>query len=46
VDATTDLVPLCANCHRMIHHGMGGRGNCMSVDELKMKYRGVRHNNI
>lgn len=46
VDATTDLVPLCANCHRMIHHGMGGRGNCMSLDELKMKYRGVRHNNI
>ncbi|MCQ2147227.1 MAG: HNH endonuclease [Bacteroidales bacterium] len=39
VDATTDLVPLCANCHRMIHHGMGGRGNCMSLDELKSKLR-------
>ena len=46
VDATTDLVPLCANCHRMIHHGMGGRGKCMSLDELKMKYRGVLHNNL
>lgn len=39
VDAITDLVPLCANCHRMIHHGMGGRGNCMSLDELKSKLR-------
>ena len=37
VDAITDLVPLCANCHRMIHHGMGGRGNCMSLDDLKKK---------
>ena len=35
VDATKDLVPLCANCHRMIHHGTGGKGNCMSLDELK-----------
>lgn len=39
VDAITDLVPLCANCHRMIHHGMGGRGNCMSLDELKKKLK-------
>lgn len=46
VDATTDLVPLCANCHRMIHHGMGGKGNCMELDELRKKYRGVRYNNI
>lgn len=39
VDAVTDLVPLCANCHRMIHHGMGGRGNCMSLEDLKKKLR-------
>lgn len=40
VNAETDLVPLCANCHRMIHHGMGGRGSCMSLEDLKKKYRG------
>ena len=40
VNATTDLVPLCANCHRMIHHNMGGGGKCMSLEELKKKYRG------
>lgn len=40
VNAETDLVPLCANCHRMIHHNMGGNGNCMSLEELKKKYRG------
>lgn len=45
VDAETDLVPLCANCHRMIHHGQGGKGNCMSLDELKQKYRGKTYNN-
>ena len=39
VDATKDLVPLCANCHRMIHHGMGGNGNCMSLEELKSKLK-------
>lgn len=40
VNAATDLVPLCANCHRMIHHGQGGKGNCMSVEELKQIYIG------
>jgi len=40
VNAETDLVPLCANCHRMIHHGQGGRGKCMSLDELKQIYKG------
>lgn len=39
VDAITDLIPLCANCHRMIHYGMGGRGNCMTPEELKSKLR-------
>lgn len=40
VDAVKDLVPLCANCHRMIHHGMGGNGNCMSLEDLKKIYKG------
>ena len=44
VNAETDLVPLCANCHRMIHHGMGGRGKCMTLDELKDIYRGRHYN--
>ena len=43
VNAVTDLVPLCANCHRMIHHGQGGGGNCMTLDELKRRYRGIRY---
>ena len=43
VDATKDLVPLCANCHRMIHHGQGGNGNCMQLDELKKIYKGKRY---
>lgn len=45
VDAETDLVPLCANCHRMIHHGQEGKGNCMSLDDLKRIYRGKTYNN-
>ena len=45
VNSETDLVPLCANCHRMIHHDMGGKGNCMSLEELKNKYKGIRYNN-
>ena len=45
VNADTDLVPLCANCHRMIHHGMGGRGKCMTLEELKEMYRGKHYDN-
>jgi predicted HNH restriction endonuclease len=37
VDPITDLVPLCSNCHSMIHR-VGGQGECMSVEELKEKY--------
>ena len=37
VRPTTDLVPLCSNCHSMIHR-IGGKGDCMSVDELRDKY--------
>ena len=43
VCAETDLVPLCANCHRMMHHGQGGHGNCRSLDELKRIYRGKHY---
>lgn len=39
VDAETDLVPLCANCHRMIHHLAKGQGNCITVDELKKRLK-------
>ena len=37
----TDLVVLCSNCHRMVHHQ---KGVCLSVDELKkhIKRRGRR----
>lgn len=45
VNALTDLVPLCANCHRMIHHGQGGNGNCMTLEQLKAIYRGIRYDN-
>lgn len=31
-DPTTDLVVLCANCHRMVHRK---RGICLSLDELR-----------
>lgn len=41
VNAIEDLVPLCANCHRMIHHLAPGQGTCVSVDELKEKYKGI-----
>ena len=45
VNSQTDLVPLCANCHRMIHHGQGGRGNCMSLDDLRKIYKGKIYKN-
>lgn len=33
VDYKTDLIPLCANCHAMIHRT--SKEHMMSVDELK-----------
>ena len=38
-DPATDLVVLCANCHRMVHRK---RGLCLSVDELKAHLGGNR----
>ena len=43
VDARRDLVPLCANCHRMIHHLAEGQGTCIKLEELKEKYRGIKY---
>lgn len=36
IDPQTDLVPLCANCHRMIHHQ---KGRVLTVAELKARIR-------
>jgi 5-methylcytosine-specific restriction enzyme A len=36
VDPVTDLVPLCPNCHAMIHRGTGP---AFTVDELKRQLR-------
>jgi 5-methylcytosine-specific restriction protein A len=38
VDPITDLVPLCPNCHAMIHQGTG---RALTVDELKRQLRPV-----
>lgn len=37
VDPLKDLVPLCCNCHSMIHHGENG---IMSLRELRNIYKG------
>lgn len=39
VDAVNDLVPLCANCHAMIHRGSEGP---LTLGELRTQYRGQR----
>lgn len=36
VDPTTKLIPLCSNCHSMIHR-VEGQGECMTLEELKEK---------
>lgn len=36
-DPKTDLVVLCANCHRMVHRK---RGVCLTLEELQSKLRG------
>lgn len=37
VDPITDLVPLCANCHAMIHRGKDG---ALTLGELRKQYKG------
>ncbi len=34
VNPATNLVPVCANCHRMIHHH---RNSSLTIDTLKEK---------
>ena len=41
VDPTKDLIPLCSNCHSMIHR-VPGQGECMTLDELKDHYKGIK----
>ena len=33
INYATDLVPVCPNCHAMLHHGKNGR--VLTIDELK-----------
>ena len=37
------LIPLCSNCHSMIHR-VEGQGKCMSLKELKDHYKGIKYN--
>ncbi len=39
VDPIKDLVPLCSNCHSMIHHGANG---VMTLKELREQYKGMK----
>lgn len=41
LDPINDMVPLCSNCHSMIHRG-GKDGNPMPLEELRRLYR--QHN--
>lgn len=45
VDPANDLIPLCSNCHSMIHKGAPGRGTCMTLKELKDSYKGIIYDN-
>lgn len=40
IDPINDLVPLCANCHAMIHHGKNG---VLTLAELRAAYKGTRY---
>lgn len=44
VDPKTDLIPLCSNCHAMIHR-VKGRGECMTLDQLINHFKGIKYNN-
>ena len=42
IDAANDLVPVCSNCHRMLHRN---RDKVLSVEELKgiiQRSRGIQ----
>lgn len=40
VDPVHGLIPLCSNCHSMIHR-VEGQGECMTLKELKNHYKGI-----
>ncbi|HMR99624.1 MAG TPA: hypothetical protein PKE62_10230 [Anaerolineales bacterium] len=40
IDAVKDLIPLCANCHRIVHRR---RGNPLSIEELTRLLNEKRH---
>lgn len=40
VDPVRDLVPLCANCHAMIHRG---KERVLTLNELKTSYKGFKY---
>ena len=44
IDPKTDMVPLCSNCHSMIHRKKGGKP--FTLDELKQRYKGPKWNEI
>jgi 5-methylcytosine-specific restriction protein A len=37
VDPAKDLVPVCPNCHAMLHRGKGGK--VLTVEELRAKIK-------
>lgn len=39
VDPEEDLVPLCSNCHSMIHHGPNG---VMTLKDIRQQYKGIK----
>ena len=43
VNPETDLVPLCSNCHSMIHRLAARPGDCISLEELRSRYIGKRY---
>ena len=43
VDPVQALIPLCSNCHSMIHR-VEGQGKCMTLKQLKDHYKGIKYN--
>ena len=43
VNPIRDLIPLCSNCHSMIHR-VEGQGKCMTLKQLKEHYKGIKYN--
>lgn len=42
VDPAIDLIPLCSNCHSMIHHGENN--TVLTPAQLREKYKGIKWN--